>query len=459
VTPDYDLAVIGGGSGGVRAARVAASYGARVVLVESAALGGTCVNLGCIPKKILAYAAHLGDDLRSAGSFGWTVGEVGFDWATLTGNRDAEITRLNQVYAQLLDRGGVELVTGRAVIAGPHTVRVGPREITARYLLLATGGHPWRPSERELPGQAHAVTSDDVFRWPTLPRRLVVIGGGYIATEIASVMHGFGVDVEIVHRGGRLLRGFDPDLQHELANELRAKGIRLRLAAGPRGIEAVEDGLVVTLDDESVETDAVLLAVGRSPNTAGLGLADHGVALGEAGAVIVDDDYRTSIPSIFAVGDVIDRMRLTPVALAEAMVVVTNLFGPGGPRLDYRNIATAVFTSPQVGTVGLSEPEARLLGPVRIFKSSFTPLRHRISGRRERAHVKVVVDAATDRVLGLHIVSEDAAEMLQGFAVAVKLGVTKAQLDSVLGIHPTVAEELVTLRTEFVPPLDPLEEL
>lgn len=450
--------MIGGGSGGVRAARVAAAHGARVVLVEADRLGGTCVNAGCIPKKILSYAARLGEDVRSAAGFGFTV-DVRFDWAPLKRHRDAEVARLNGVYAELLAKAGVDVISGRAVVAGPHAIRVGDREIGASHLLVATGGHAWRPSERELPGQALCAVSDDVFRWDELPRRLVVIGGGYVATELACVAHGLGAHVSLVHRGTALLRGFDPDVQHALANELRAKGVALRLGVGPKRVERVDGGLAVHLDDDVLEADAVLLAAGRSPSTRGLGLAEVGVALADTGAIQVDDELRTTVPSIFAVGDVIDRMRLTPVALAEGTVVATNLFGPGGATMDYRAIPTAVFTSPQVGTVGLSEPDARARGGIRVYKASFTPLRHRIGDRKERALVKVVVDEASDRVLGIHVVAEDAAEMLQGFAAALKAGLTKAQLDAVIGIHPTVAEELVTLRTPFVPPNDPMEEM
>lgn len=449
---DFDLAVVGGGSGGVRAARVAASLGARVALVEAARLGGTCIHLGCIPKKLTVLGAAYGDALADMRGYGWTAEGVRFDWATLCAGRDAEVARLNAAYATLLERAGVEVIHGRARLDGPHRVVVGERALTAAHVLVATGGRPLRPSEAELPGAGLAWVSDDVFGRPAFPRRLVVVGGGYVACELATAFHGLGAEVHLVHRGTGLLRGFDEDLRRELAHAVRARGIHLRLGAAPSAIIRAGDGLAVDVGGDRIDADAVLLAVGRKPTTEGLGLAEAGVALAPNGAVRVDDAFRTSVPSVYAVGDVIDRVKLTPVALAEGTVVATNLFGPGGRRMDYRDVPTAVFTLPPIGTVGLPEHEARrLFDRIEVFQSSFTPLRHRVSRRAERALVKVVVDGATDRVLGVHAIGEEAPEIVQGFATALRCGATKADLDGTLGIHPTIAEELVTLRQEKTP--------
>ncbi|MCA9490110.1 MAG: glutathione-disulfide reductase [Myxococcales bacterium] len=449
---DHDLVVIGGGSGGVRAARVAASLGARVVLIEGQRLGGTCVNVGCVPKKLMVFAAGYGDALRDMGGYGWQVEGVRFDWPTLCEGRDKEVARLNRVYRHLLEDANVKVVEGWAEVIGPHSVRVGDRVLTSRYLLVAPGGKPRRTTEEEVPGSEHALISDDIFTMEELPRRMVVVGGGYIACELACVMKGLGVDVSLVHRGTGLLRGFDECLRHELANELRMRGIHLRLSAGLDRIERGPDGLVVTVEDERIETDAVLQAIGRIPNTAGLGLESAGVQLTPSGAIAVDDTFCTTAPSVYAIGDAIDRLQLTPVALAEGTVVAHNLFAGEDRRMEYRDVPTAVFTSPPLATVGLTEQDARKVhGHVKIFKSTFTPLRHKLTGREERVLVKLVVDGATDRVLGVHVMGEEAGEIVQGFAVAIKCHATKAQLDSTIGIHPTIAEELVTLRREWVP--------
>jgi len=447
--PACDLFVIGGGSAGVRAARMAAQRGARVVLAEAAALGGTCVNVGCIPKKLYSYAAHFTDDFRDAAGFGWHVGETRFDWKVLKANRAAEIGRLNGVYQKLLVDAGVQIVTGWATVCGPHTVQVrtarGDERFEARHILVATGG---RPSVPAFPGREHVVTSDSMFDLDPFPRRLLVVGGGYIACEFASIFNGLGSRVTQLYRGEQVLRGFDDDVRRHVAQEMRKHGVDLRTQSHVVAIEKVNGELVAALDGGgTVTADSVLYATGRVPNVAGLGLEDVGVTLGAHGGVIVDDDYRSSVPSICAAGDVIARVQLTPVATGEAMVIVDRLFGAGRRKLGYDFIPTAVFTHPNIGTVGDTEAQAReKFGAVKIFRSEFRPLKHTLSGSGERTLMKLVVDAKTDRVVGLHMVGADAGEIVQGFAVAMKAGATKAVFDSTVGIHPTAAEEFVTMR-------------
>jgi glutathione reductase (NADPH) len=446
---DCDLFVIGGGSGGVRAARMAAQRGARVLLAECAALGGTCVNVGCIPKKLYSYAAQYGADFADAAGFGWDVAPAGLDWGRLKKNRAHEIARLNGVYEHLLRTAGVELLRGWATLADAHTVQVasaeGETRWRARHILLATGGTPSVP---HFPGREHVLTSDQMFDLDPFPRRLVVVGGGYIACEFASIFQGLGSQVTQLHRGDQVLRGFDEDVRHFLAKEFRQQGIDLRLRADVASVERRGDGLAVTLaGGEVIAADAVLYATGRVPNVAGLGLETAGLALTPHGAIPVDAHHRTAVPSILAVGDVTARIQLTPVALAEAMVVVDTLFGDGRRRLDYELVPTAVFTHPGIGTVGLTEQQARERhGAVRIFRSEFRALRHTLSGNPERTLMKLVVDAASDRVVGLHMVGAEAGEIVQGFAVAMKAGATKAVFDATIGIHPTAAEEFVTMR-------------
>lgn len=443
-TYDFDLIVIGGGSGGVRCARTAASLGARVALVEGGRLGGTCVNLGCVPKKLFAYGAHYREDFEDAAGFGWTVGSTSFDWSTLIKNKDREIERLNGVYARLLDRAGVERIAGWASLKGAHAVAVGDTVHTSRFIVIATGGKPWRP---ELPGGEHVLTSDDIFALPALPARVVIAGGGYIAAEFASIFHGLGCRVDLVYRGDLFLRGFDADARRELANAMRKKGIHLRFQSRFARVERVDDGLSVHLSDgDHVQADLALFAVGRRPNTDGLGLDAIGVARTDRGAIAVDAHFQTSVDSIYAVGDVIDRIQLTPVALAEGMIVARNLFGGQDRRVDYSDVPTAVFTHPNLAAVGLTEADARARGNVRVFKSIFRPMRHTMTGRDEQTFVKLVVDGETDRVLGVHMVGPEAGEVIQGFAVALKCHATKAQFDATIGIHPTIAEEFVTMR-------------
>lgn len=443
---EYDLVVIGAGSGGVRASRVAASLGARVAVVEAGRPGGTCVNVGCIPKKLLSHAAHFSQAFDEARDFGWQAPPARFDWATLIANKDREILRLNGVYEQLLAHAGVQLIAGRARITGAHQVAVGERTLSARHILVATGGRPQLP---RIPGVEWAISSDQAFSLPALPRRVAVVGGGYIAVEFASIFNGLGAQTTLVHRSARLLRHFDADLGAALAEQLQRHGVQLRLEREIESIAKRGDGLQLQLDDgQALAVDCVLFATGRVPNTEGLGLQAVGVRLDAKGAIEVDDGFTTSVASIHAVGDVVDRMALTPVALAEGTALAHRLFGAGDQAApDYALVPTAVFSHPNVGSVGLSEARARERhGDVRIFKSSFRPLANRLSDAPAPVFLKLVVAGAEQRVVGVHMVGEEAGELIQGFAVALQCGATKAQFDATLGIHPTVAEEFVTMR-------------
>jgi len=442
---DYDLFTIGAGSGGVRASRFAANGGARVAVAEERYLGGTCVNVGCIPKKLFAYAAHFAEDFEDAAGFGWTVGKRGFDWSKLVSNKDTEINRLNGIYDRLLKGAGVEVLEARARVVDPHTVEVGGRTVTAANILVATGSWPMVP---DIPGRELAITSNEAFYLESLPETIVIVGGGYIAVEFAGIFNGLGVDVTQVYRGPVFMRGFDEDVRYCLAGEMREKGIDLRFERNVIGISAANEQRVALLDNgDALEADLVMYCTGRVPNTGNLGLDAAGVELRGNGAVVVDDYFRTNVPSIWAIGDVIDRMQLTPVALAEGMAVVKTIFGGEPTSVDYTNIATAVFSQPNIGTVGLTEEEAReAYHEVRTFSSKFRALKHTLSGRQEQTFMKLVVDAKTDRVLGCHMVGPDAGEIVQGIAIALKCGATKAQFDATIGIHPTAAEEFVTMR-------------
>ncbi len=449
--PAFDLFIIGAGSGGVRAGRMAAMRGVRVAVAEDAALGGTCVNLGCIPKKLYSFAAHYADSFEEAHGFGWTVAPATFDWSTLKANRADEIARLNRIYGELLTGAGATILRGRARIVGPNEVEVAGARYRAERIVIATGGWPVPP---DVPGGERAISSNEIFDLARFPKRLVVVGGGYIACEFASIFDGLGAEVTQLYRGEQILRGFDHDVRHFVAAEMKKKGVDLRVGATVAALEAGRepDTTRVVLGDGSViDADTVLYATGRAPNTAGLGLEAIGVALDLNGAVVVDERYRTNVESVYAVGDVIDRVQLTPVALAEAMALVDDLFGGAERRVDYLHIPTAVFTHPSIGTIGLSEHEARArFQKIRIYRSEFKALRHTLSKSSERTLMKLVVDDASDRVVGLHMVGADAGETIQGFAVAMKAGATKAVFDATLGIHPTVAEEFVTMRTPVV---------
>jgi glutathione reductase (NADPH) len=447
--PEFDLFIIGAGSGGVRAGRMAAQRGARVAVADDAPLGGTCVNLGCIPKKLYSFAAHFAEAFEESHGFGWAGAAPVLDWSVLQANRATEISRLNAIYAKLLVDSGTTVLRGRASVKGANTVEVNGQLHHAKHILVATGGRPVLPAFR---GAELAITSDEIFDLPEFPRHLVVVGGGYIACEFASIFRGLGAQVTQLYRGERLLRGFDDDVRNFLAAEMRKKGVELHTSSDVARIEREAQRLRVTLrDGSSLLADNVLCATGRKPNTAGLGLAEAGVQLAANGAVRVDEHYCSNVASIHALGDVIDRVQLTPVALAEAMALVDRLFGQGKRSVDYELIPTAVFTHPSIGTVGLTEAQAReRFGAVRVFRSEFKALKHTLSGSAERTLMKLVVDVASDRVVGLHMVGADAGEIVQGFAVALKAGATKAVFDATIGIHPTAAEEFVTMREPLV---------
>lgn len=450
---DFDLFVIGGGSGGVRAARMAASRGVRVALAEVAELGGTCVNVGCIPKKLYSYAAGYAEAFEEARGYGWATEAPQLDWAHLKAQRAKEITRLNNAYRGLLDGPGVTVMPGHAQLADAHTVQVDGKQYTAHHIIIATGGLPFVP---EFAGRELGVVSDAMFDLDPFPKRLVVVGGGYIACEFASIFNGLGAQVTLLQRKPHILNGFDEDVRQFLATEMGKAGVDIMFnaeVASVRRSTGADTGLTVALErGQQLQTDVILFATGRVPNTLGLGLENAGVALDDKGAVVVDAHYRTSVASIYAVGDVSTTVQLTPVALAEAMVVVDALFpDPKNPKqrrkMDYEFIPTAVFTHPNVGTCGYTEAEARTrFGDVTLFTSEFKALRHTLSGSTERTFMKLIVDTASDRVVGLHMVGAEAGEIVQGFAVAMRAGATKAMFDSTIGIHPTAAEEFVTMR-------------
>lgn len=443
---DYDFLVIGGGSGGVRASRLAASLGARVAVVEAAQLGGTCVNVGCIPKKLLSHAAHFSQQAEEAKGYGWQLDKPQFDWATLIANKDREITRLNGVYDRMLAGAGVTVIHGHASLSGPHEVQVNGQSIQARHILIATGGTPRLP---DIPGIEHAISSNEAFHLAQLPKRVVVVGGGYIAVEFASIFNGLGAQTTLLHRRQQLLRGFDADLGLHLVQEMAQLGVSFRWNEEILSIDKQTDGLHLQLQGgEQLVVDCVMYATGRVPLLEGLGLDAAGVKVNAKGAIEVDAKFTTNVPSIHAVGDVVDRMALTPVALAEGTVVAHHLFGQGGKSApDYELVPTAVFSHPQVGTVGLSEEVAReRFGAVQIFESRFRPLSNRMGAEPENIFLKLIVSKADQRVRGVHMVGEGAGELMQGFAVALQCGATKQQFDATIGIHPTVAEELVTMR-------------
>ena len=443
---DFDLFVIGAGSGGVRAARIAAGHGARVGICESSRVGGTCVIRGCVPKKLLSYAAHFHEEFEDAAGYGWEVGETRFSWSRLIENKDREIDRLNKVYLGLLENSGVKLYQAHGKMLSPHEVQVGEETVSADKILIATGARPWVP---DIPGAEHSITSDEAFHLESLPESVVVIGGGFIACEFAGIFNGLGSKVVQLYRGEQILRGFDDDVRHTLAAELQKKGIEIQLNINVTELIRQTDGhITVKLDDGSeLQADTVMFATGRVPNVRGLGLQDAGVHALPGGMIPVDEYSQTNLKNVFAVGDVTNRVNLTPVALMEGHAFADSEFG-GNPRpVNHRFIPSAVFSHPPVATVGFTEKDAAIhYGQLDVYKSVFTPMKHTLSGRQEKTMMKLLVQTSTDKVVGLHVVGMDAPEIVQGFAVAIKSGLTKKQFDLTTGIHPTAAEELVTMR-------------
>lgn len=444
---DFDLFVIGAGSGGVRAARMAAGKGIKVAVAEDMFLGGTCVNVGCVPKKLFVYGAHYADDFHEAKGFGWTAEKPHFDWPTLRDNKTKEINRLNGVYKNLLDSSGATLLNGRATITGPNEVEVAGQRYSAERILVATGGWPFVP---EFPGSSHVISSNEVFELETFPKDVIVVGGGYIAVEFAGIFNGLGAKTTQLYRGDMFLRGFDQDVREFVAQEIIKKGVDLKFNCDIDSVEKLPNGrLQANLNNgETMEADEILYATGRNAKTANLGLEEVGVELRKNGSIIVDDFYQTSVPSIFALGDVKGGIQLTPVALAEGMTFLAQQYEGSQAKLDYELIATAVFCQPNIGTVGLSEEQAReQLGDIQVFRSSFRAMKHTLSGSDEKTLMKMIVETATDKVVGIHMVGSDAGEIIQGMAIAMRAGATKAVFDSTIGIHPTSAEEFVTMRT------------
>lgn len=445
-TYQYDLLVIGAGSGGVRAARFASQYGARVAIAEDLYLGGTCVNVGCVPKKLMVNASHFEELFRDSVGYGWTPGAPGFDWGTLIANKDREISRLNEIYGRLLEQAGATIYRAHARLLDEHTAQIGAQTVTAANILLATGCWPWVP---EFPGSEYAITSNELFHLEALPRRMVIVGGGYVAVEFAGVFNGLGVETRIVYRGDLFLRGFDTKVRSHLAAEMRKKGVKISFNQQVERITKTADGLQLRLQDgETIDCDCVLYATGRRPRIENLGLDAAGVQLNAAGYIGADEHFRTNVPNIYAIGDVIGGIELTPLALAQGMAVAKTLFRDEPTTVDAEFIPTAVFSQPSLATVGYSEELARArFGEIGVFVTQFTQLKHTMTGNSERTLMKLVVDKASDRVVGAHMVGPDAGEIMQGIAVAIRAGATKAIFDTTLGIHPTAAEEFVTLRT------------
>ena len=444
---DFDVFVIGAGSGGVRAARMAAGEGARVAIADDRALGGTCVNVGCVPKKLYTYASHFSHDFENAKGFGWQLGSATFDWPKLVNNKKTEISRLNDIYANLLNNSGAHIIRGYAYLKDPHTVTVNGTDYTAKRIIIATGGTP------NIPNVDYAdllISSDEIFDLPKFPQRLLVVGAGYIALEFACIFQGLGSQVQVSYRGDLIMRSFDDDVRRFLDQEMRKQGIDIHYQSQVSNVVRQPDQslLVTFLDGNQTEVDQVLMAIGRKPRLTGIGLEKLGIKTTAQGTIAVNQKFQTNIDSVYALGDVTGGIELTPVALAEAMTLVNHWYGDGTKTMEYDLVPTAVFTQPNIGTIGLTEEQAlKKHGKITIYRSDFKPMKHTLSGSDERSFMKLIVDAITDRVIGLHIVGEGAGEMLQGFAVAIKAGATKADFDATIGIHPTSAEELVTMRT------------
>ncbi|KZY74745.1 glutathione-disulfide reductase [Oleiphilus sp. HI0071] len=445
---DFDLFVIGAGSGGVRLARMSASMGARVAVAEDRDLGGTCVNVGCVPKKLFVYASHVQEELEDGAGFGWSSsGELSLNWAQLVTNKNREIERLNGIYEGLLTNSGTQIISGRARLVDAHTVDVNGKNYSAERIVVATGGWPRKPSFK---GAEHVLTSNEFFFLNDLPETAVMQGGGYIAVELAGILQGLGVDMTLVTRGPQILRGFDQDVVEFVTEQIQNKGVKVVLNNNIEQVDELEGGdfRVSLTSGDTLNTGKIFSAIGRIPKTNDLGLENAGVQCAASGAILVNDHYQTNIPSIYAIGDVIDRVQLTPVALAEGMYLANYFFADSVAQpVDYSNIPTAVFCQPNIGTVGLTEEEARQeFDDVDVYVSSFKPMKHTMSGRNERSMMKLVVATKSDRVVGAHMVGPEAGEIIQGIAVAIKVGATKSQFDTTIGIHPTAAEEFVTMR-------------
>jgi glutathione reductase (NADPH) len=449
---DFDLFTIGAGSGGVAGSRRAGSYGARVAICEESRVGGTCVMRGCVPKKLLVYGAQFADAFADAAGFGWTVPPPSFDWPSLIAAKNQELDRLEQIYRTMLRNSKVELFEARGVVVDPHTIELGGRSYTADKIMIAAGGHPTVP---DIPGIEHVISSNEALDLPRLPRRIVIVGGGYIAVEFAGIFNGFGSEVVEIIRREDLLYGFDDDIRVALAHEMRGRGIEIHARTQIARIEkAPQEGYsVYTTHGQEISADLVMYATGRKPNTRGLGLAEIGVELNREGAVVVDEWQRSTVPNIYAVGDVTDRLNLTPVAIAEGRAIAETLYNDNPIRMDHKDVPTAVFSQPPIGTVGLTEEEARREhGEIDIYSARFKPMKNILSGRDERSLMKIIVDATSDRVIGCHMLGADAPEIVQGLGIAVKCGATKRQFDQTVGIHPSAAEEFVTMREKVVRP-------
>ena len=449
---DFDMFTIGAGSGGVAGSRRAGGYGARVAICEESRVGGTCVMRGCVPKKLLVYGAQFSDAFADAAGFGWNVPVPSFDWPSLIAAKNNELDRLEQIYRTMLKNGKVELIEGHGIVTDPHTIEVGSRTYTADKIMIAAGGHPTVP---DIPGIEHVISSNEALDLPSLPRRIVIVGGGYIAVEFAGIFRGFGSEVVEIIRREELLYGFDDDLRVALAQEMRTRGIEIHTRTQVARIEkAPREGYTVfTADGREISADLVMYATGRKPNTRSLGLAEAGVELNHEGAVVVDEWQRSTVPNIYAVGDVTDRLNLTPVAIAEGRAIAETLYNDNPIKMDHKDVPTAVFSQPPIGTVGLTEEEARRqYGEIDVYSARFRPMKNTLSGRDERTLMKIIVDAASDRVVGCHMLGADAPEIVQGLAIAVKCGATKKQFDQTVGIHPSAAEEFVTMREKAVRP-------
>lgn len=445
MTYDYDLFVIGAGSGGVRAARMSANLGAKVAIAEERYLGGTCVNVGCIPKKLFVYGSHFSEEFDESAAYGWCVGDTNFEWSTLLENKNREISRLNGIYRNLLESPGAEIYETHAELKDPHTIGVGEHQVTADKVLVATGSWPAIPS---FPGRELVQTSNDAFFFESLPERIIVVGGGYIAVEFAGIYQGLGVETTLLYRGPLFLRGFDDSIREFVRDQLIEKGVDLRFNSVVSEVKQGQDGKIAHLSDGTTFiADEILYATGRRPLSSSCGLDQAGVQLDENGAVRVDSNYQTNRPNIYAIGDVIEGLQLTPVAIAEGMCIAYNLFGGESRQVSYDDIATAVFCQPNIGTVGPTEAIARTkFADLHVYESSFRPLKFTMSDNQERTYMKLLVDGSSDRVVAAHMVGSEAGEIIQGLAVAIKAGATKADFDATIGIHPTAAEEFVTMR-------------